>query len=197
MATVTPGVPFDGQSLGNSKPQIRNTLTAIENATAVNHFPVNSANWGKHQFVEMPVLGARPTLAASEGGLYSKNVTSTVGSTISPELFWSVNVGGPEFQVTARSTNTTPQNTTVGWTFLPGGMLMQWGFATGVGTTPVQQTFAIPFAVSGGFGPNITTGIGSGSTNVTAIVTPVDNTKFNLKSTGTGVSIYWQAIGSA
>ena len=195
--SFTPAIPADGQSLGNSKPQVRGNFTYFSNTLALNHFATNSANAGKHQFVEMPVIAARPTIIASEGGLYTKNVTSNIGPTTSPELFWSVNVGGPEYQVTARSTNVTLMAAQSGWTFLPGGLLLQWGLATGVSTGGTSQSFAINFA-SGTFGPIITTSVASGSANVGVIVVPVDNTKFTLKTVTAGATtIHWHAIGQA
>jgi hypothetical protein len=47
--TFTPGVPFDGQSLDNSRPLVRNNFTSIYDNIDENHYPPNDANDGKHK----------------------------------------------------------------------------------------------------------------------------------------------------
>jgi len=51
--SYTVGIPLDGQSLGNSKPQVRANFNQLFNFVAVNHFALNTINAGKHKFVEL------------------------------------------------------------------------------------------------------------------------------------------------
>lgn len=47
--TFTPGVPFDGQSLLNSKPMVRGNFTSLYDTVNENHYPPNDANQGDHK----------------------------------------------------------------------------------------------------------------------------------------------------
>ncbi len=132
--SFTPNIPQIGQSLGNSRPQILNNMAVLRSTIATNHYDVNDAKAGKHKYVEMPVLSVIPPgLAASEGTLYVKSVSSR------RELFYTNDTSGNEWQLTSLSnSNFATFGTDPGWTFLPGGLLMQWGTETCASGTTVS-----------------------------------------------------------
>lgn len=143
--SYTLGIPADGQSLGNSKPQVRTNFTEIFNGLAVNHIAFNALGTGKHKFLQMPEQGSAPTTGTDEGGVYTSDIKG--GFT---NLFWKQESGGaiPEKNQgeSIQMTNITPSNSTPGRSFLPGGMLIQWGSITTGGdgsNTPV--TYNVPF----------------------------------------------------
>jgi hypothetical protein len=142
--SYTLGIPSDGQSLGNSKPQVRANFTEIFNTFAVDHVGYNSGGAGRHKFVHI-VEGAAPTTGTNEGALYTSDTKG--GFT---NLFWKQESGGavPEKNQgeSIQMTNITPSNTPTGRSFLPGGMLIQWGsFTTGGDGSNTTVTFNVPF----------------------------------------------------
>lgn len=197
--TFTPNIPVSGQSLGETRDPIRNNFTYISTTLAKNHFPTNDANAGKHQKVEMPV-GSLPTGVASEGILYTKTATGS-------QLYYTPDASGNEYQMTRTiaakystfSTNsvydaTQPDNQG-GWTFLPGGMLLQYGFLTNP-----QNNDIIPFAVSFTTFAFVTLGATRNSTDdkmISVKAGSVLNNQFQVILSGSSppTGLYWQAVG--
>jgi hypothetical protein len=66
----------------------------------------------------MPEQGSAPATAVNEGGLYTKVSNGTT------ELYWRKESNGAEVQMT----DGVPTGNT---TFLPGGLMLQWGSGTG------------------------------------------------------------------
>lgn len=125
--SYTANVPVSGQSLGNSRPIINQNFQTIDTAFTVNHKNFNNAQAGKHELVQLPTAqAASPGTAAGEIALYSKDVAGV------PQLFFqkeSVAAAGADIQMTVDVVPTAAEN---GVTFLPGGMILQWGkVATG------------------------------------------------------------------
>lgn len=140
--TFVLGMPFDGQSLGNSKPQVRGNFTTIYNWGAVNHIAMNSAGAGKHFFVEMPNQASNVTIA-NECGIYAKSL----GSAAFSNVVWQQENGGADplrnQGAVIQMTNILPLNAATGRSFLPGGLLLLWGQCTsaaGGGITPDSNT---------------------------------------------------------
>jgi hypothetical protein len=203
--------PNPGQSLGGTRDQMRTNTDLLKQSLAVNHVDLDLADTGKHKFMQIPT-NPGPTLPGNlnEGLLYTKTGTNT-------NLFYSPDAGSVEYQLTRTidaqsslfSTNTQyPQAPAVafetgGWTFLPGGLILQYGTSNpgsigpSFGTTkfPISFTSA-PFIVqvsaickSSGASINNTISVNNGS--VTA-------TKFGWNwqtSTSQYTGFTWIAIG--
>lgn len=150
--TFTPGYPPNGFSLGQTKTTIRNNLDGTFQTVAVNHYDNNSANAGRHKHVEMPISASIPPgLINGETTVYSKTDAATTS-----QLFFSPDNTGNEYQITRAinaaftlfSTNTqyetVPAIVNGGWTYLPGGMLLQYG--TIVSGSSIN--FAVPFTTA-------------------------------------------------
>lgn len=131
--SFTPLIPATGQSLGNSRTQVLNNFaslrTTISNTLKPNHADVNATNAGKHLFLEMPVQtsGAANLTLSGEFGMIAQAISGV------SELFASRD-GGSYFQMTAG----TPTASSVGKSFLPGGIIVQWGV---VNISPGTITF--------------------------------------------------------
>ena len=132
--TFTPNIPTTGQSLGNTRDAIRGNFTNYFNTISVNHVDPNLADQGKHKFLQMPDQAAAPNTAANEIGLYSKDVAGN------SRLFLRQENNGAEIQLTGVS----PLVATSGYTFLPGGLILQWGQAT----LGASQTLVINFPIA-------------------------------------------------
>lgn len=161
--TYIANIPLPGDLLSKSQQDINNNFTKANSSFGRNHYPFDdgTANNGKHKFVDMPVQ-LLPAISAGEGALYVK----TAGQS---QLYYTPDAGGIEYQVTrvidasfarfatdgAYPSNATPAGATTvgGWTFLPGGLLLQYGTVTTPGNASTVIDFPIsftnpPFAIS-------------------------------------------------
>lgn len=140
--TYTLGIPADGQSLGNSKSQVRGNFTTIFNAFAVNHVAFNSLPEGVHKRVDLQEV-ANPTPPLTIDTLFCKVTSIPLG-----ELFYVRGAGGPP-NTPIQLTNGTPVNAASGFTFLPGGMIMQWGMTTLSAGSQANVAFNPTFRLAG------------------------------------------------
>ncbi len=179
------GYPQDGSSLGSTKAQIRANLDGTFETLGINHFDQNSANPGKHQYIQMPTTDRPNTTGTTEILLYNG-----VEGGVNNLYFVAPNktVANAYVQMT---TNLIPARTQKGYSWLPGGLLIQWGSQNVAASTTVDVTFAVDFATVGGFLPVITTGpVGNSA------IGTVTTHQFTFQSPPTsGVFLQWHAIG--
>lgn len=197
-------VPNSGQTLGQTRDQIRNNILDLKNSLAVNHVDLDQgAQTGKHKFVEMPQQGSAPTTIAGEAALYTKS-----GSLGTQLYYIRDSVGATETQLSSSFTPTI--NATDGFTWLPGpaatgGILLQWGQknipngAAQTGTITFPQPFRVatfPFSIT--FGYTVT---GSSTAHNVWVDNPSNTTNasfdYRIDIAGLTVNIYWMAIGLA
>ena len=131
----TSNIPQPNDDLSVSQPQILANFTEIATAFNLNHGPFNSATEGKHAFVEMPNQNAAPpTTIANEVGLYCN--TSAYSPITGPEpalLFikqFGTSAPAPLNSATGYEITTSNYIANGGWTRLPSGILIMWGFGT-------------------------------------------------------------------
>ena len=124
--TYTVGIPNDGQSLGNSKPQVRANFTDLFTFLAKNHFDLNLTNAGKHRFIEMPNVANQVTVP-DECAIYGQSL----GATPFANMVWQQESGGTDplrnQGAIIQMTNIKPTNAVKGSSFLPGGLFLLWG----------------------------------------------------------------------
>ena len=211
--TFNPNIPRPTDLLSNSQGDLLANNTNLNAIFARNHIALNVAtNKGKHTFIEMPASAGIPTpvpgLIAGEGTLYTKTATSITN------LFYTADAGAKQYQLTRAidasfalfATNTayvsSPVNSNTvsgGWSFLPGGMLFQYGIVTingSPGATAV--TYPVAFA-SPAYMLQVTAITSSSGGDQTAAirVSQGSNTGFNINSssTGTVTGFNWMAVG--
>lgn len=214
MPSYDPTIPAAGDDPSVSQGQIQTNFSTLAIDFAVNHIGYGTgAGEGKHKFVEFPAQSVKPVgLSTGEGTLYSKVAG---GAT---QLFYVTGTSTDEYRLTnlaagnfARfGTNTNyqvgPPSLYGGWTFLPGGLIMQYGsyglfdsFSSLSSSGTI--TFPIPFT-STPFNVDTTLIRQSGSTSAIATQTVVSGSigttsfKWALDSSSTKfVGILWTAIG--
>jgi len=132
-------VPLSGESLGNTRIPINSNFSLIQTAISANHIAIGAAGAGKHTFLQMPEQTTLLDTAVNELGLYAKQGSDPAEANLFFRAEDSGGGGGKEYQLTTASdTNkaTFGVNTnytlnaiayTGGWTFLPGGLILQWG----------------------------------------------------------------------
>lgn len=138
--TYTTGIPQDGQSLGSSKPQVRDNFNVLATYLGTNHVALNALNGGMHKFLQMPEQASDPSSGVNIGDLYTKEAQTYTN------LFWKQESGGADplrnQGAVTQMTNILPVNATVGRSFLPGGLLIVWGnLLSGQTTNPTLTTF--------------------------------------------------------
>jgi len=202
--TYTPNIPVTGDSLGGTRDRIRANFQEIATVEAVNHVAFNSAGEGKHKFLQMPEQPSAPTTAVDEGGFYSKVGTSPAET----NLFFRGENSGFEYQMTHVDSSLTASFSTSagvndsGWSFLPGGLLIQYGkrsiAAAGTATTityPKAFTVA-PYSITMGCITN--EGNSPGANNYfikEASITSLTDFQVTNSSSSAAKKVFWVAIG--
>lgn len=203
--SYTPNVPTIGQSLGASRPLINSNFQYLNTWAAVNHY-FNVANGGKHKFVQMPITTI-PTTAANEGALYTKVANGQ------SNLFYTCDNGTREYQITRCNDSATPfsrfgTNTAYGsppagftqeggWTFLPGGLLFQYGFYGKSGDTGSSGTVQYPTSfTTATFSVQLVGYRTSGRPFSVDSNNPPTTSNFKFVADSSGADgLYWVAIG--
>lgn len=192
----TSGYPPDGSSLGNTKAVIRDNLDGEFQVFSVDHVNQNLAGPGAHLKCSLKEISGSLPLSPFGAGyetLYSKITSSPTEGNV----FFLRGGEGAGIQLTGPGTPTISGFN--GFTFLPGGILYQWGiFApafTGDNTIGYPTTF--PNAVfnisltTDTSNANVVTVLKTGSANQTnfiaivSVIVPV-----------APVAIFWTAIGN-
>jgi hypothetical protein len=208
-------VPNSGQSLGQTRDAIRTNFSVLQTTIDQNHVDLNLANKGKHYVIQMPVTASIPVAPLPPGGLVANeaNIYAKTSSAAS-QIFFSPDASGNEYQITRAITasfalfaanaayGAPPAGTLIsgGWTFLPGGLLFQYGKFTGLGAsnTPANGTIPFPVAFTGVpflIEMTVVKDGGNGIANVSRS-TPPTNTGFTYALDGSNYAgVYWTAIG--
>lgn len=198
-------IPAATHSPASDQPIMLANNVANASIWLADHIGFNVNGSGYHQQVRMP-QESLPAVVAGFGGVYCNSATSS-GASTETNLFYTPDASGNIYQLTRTvtgnfsqfSTNATygspPAGTTWtgGWTFLPGGMLLQYGTVNpnvSVVTVnfPIQFT-NVPFSVQATINTSLVTApiISTGS---------VGKSSFKVSQSASGTQIFfWIAIG--
>lgn len=207
--SFNPNIPLPTDFLSQSQQDILTNFQTSDTSQGVNHYPYSdvTANNGKHKFVQMPE-NAAPVTAVDEGAVYTKVGVGPAETNLWFRAEDSGGGGGFEYQLTrvdaANSASFAASSAavdTAGWTFLPGGLLLQYGYrgvaANGTATTitfPRAFTTAV-YSITIG---NVTAEGNSPSANNQFISqASVSTTSFNVVNSSSSAArrVYWMAIG--
>lgn len=187
-------IPNPSDNPSNDVGTMQSNATSISNLIARDHFPFNNTSGGWHVQVTLPSFsGTTPTTIAGQGAVYVK--TDSAGQ----QALWFIRDGfaGSNVQLTT-SKILAPTVAINGCTFLPGGILMQWGR---VNTPTDGQTVTFPVMFPNAVFSIVATGqVLLSSVQATCNVLGTNQTNFQLKiPTGAGISytsVCWMAIGN-
>jgi hypothetical protein len=141
-------VPQANQTLAITQPLILNNFNAINTAFAVDHVNFNDPGQGKHNKITFPVQAVVPVFAAGDLGLFSfLNATTTKNEL---NVYKANNAGYVNVPFTASIlSNSAPIQNGSGWSYLPSGLIIQWGtVSVGItlnNTITLAVNFPIPF----------------------------------------------------
>lgn len=135
-----PNVPNPPNNPSADVGDMHTNASSIGNIMAVDHFGFNNNNGGKHQQVTMPSRGSAPTTVAGSADLYVN--TDSAGQ----QALWFIRDGFPLSNVQLTTSKIlAPTVTSNGCTFLPGGLLLQWGTVS-LNANPSNTTVTYPVA---------------------------------------------------
>ncbi|MGJ0429582.1 hypothetical protein [Methylobacter sp.] len=156
-------IPQPTDQLDDSQGDILGNFQEIYNWVAVNHVQFGgAAGQGKHTQVTLPINAAPTPTAINEVNIYADNNVLT-GLT---ELWWQRENNGERICFTALEALAN------GWTYLPSGVLLQWGTDTKTGSNQlVTLPAGNPPLILNAFYVGLTaTGIGVTGTNMATYV---------------------------
>lgn len=139
-------IPQANNRIKDSQPNLLENFKSIESFVGVNHGTFNAVDEGKHKFVTFPVQASAPATAGGDWNMYSFLNALTARN----ELYVT-NTSGQSSSFTASilSTNPNPSQNTAGWTMLPSGIMMKWGYFNGVTGLNTLNFAGPPFPNSG------------------------------------------------
>lgn len=203
---ANPNIPFATNNPSVDQPNMQTDTNSFINWTDVDHNGYNVQQGGYHtvvhcvdNVVDPPnVPPAGPLLGAGE--YYAKTVTDFATDTAA---FFQT-AGGRIIQLTM---NTTPVAATNGYSYLPGGIAIQWGQATFTSSGHTQA--AINFGTANrNFPtacfvviPNLILPVGSSTTVSSINITAISKTSFSWvyngsSQGGANIIIQWIALGN-
>ncbi len=189
----TTGIPAGPNDPSRDQPNLQENTNSIANLIAVDHVGFGLNNGGIHNHVTMPQISTPATPPSQQLILYSKN-----NGLASTELRM-IRDNEPLTDVALTTAGVTaPSRTQNGYSWLPGNILIQWGFSAslsfGLNTIP----FPFTFKFDAGFGiivtasPHFPSGTPRG--NIYIISTSINNFVCYV-SDASITNVYWHAIG--
>lgn len=133
-----PNIPQPNDRIRDSQADLLGNFQALNTFLNVNHGDFGSAQEGKHKWVTFPNQMADPTTLAAEVAIFSKPGISTGNPSalfLRKENNAAVKTGG----FTEFFTNGFLE----GWTRLPSGILLKWGFVAPSLPNPATVTFPV------------------------------------------------------
>jgi hypothetical protein len=190
--------------VSTNNPSVDQPNMTINNASvlgliAVDHVGFNANSGGTHNQVQLQVVtGTSPPagILPSTNTLYSQETGSAPLGPLG-ELFYTRGGSGTGIQLTGPSSPIASGN---GYTFLPGGLMFQWGSGA-VNTSGTATNFTFPVAFQNNFfsitlACNNTASTSPTANNVFVKSTSLSGFQVINSSSGTVTSIYWMAIGN-
>jgi len=187
-------IPNVSNNPANDVPLMQTNSASLQTLIDVDHVDFSNNNYGKHSQVTMPVQAAIPSgRIGLTGTVYTKTVATYTANNEST-LFYTPDTSGNEYQLTRTiAAKGASFGTNPGWTFLPGGLLFQFGNIT----LGVSSNTAVVFPVA--FVSSVYSVVNTllNGTNYGYSVNSVTLSGFNFNvspvfPSGTG---YWYAIG--
>ena len=156
-------VPLSGQTLGETQAPINSNFNTISTVFTADHVDYTAPGAGFHNTITFPLTNpytapvtnatvAIPGFAANQVGLYSAPTVSPVpvsnanAPMLSTQDIWlqrgEATLGNQPIPITAYNFSTSAS----GWTYLPSGLLMQWGVGTvSQNSLNVSVVYPIPY----------------------------------------------------
>lgn len=206
MSAYQPTIPQGNTKLNQSYQDIQNNFTQLNTTYGVDHVPLTDAtpNNGYHTDIHMTPFSTTTTNPTTNYPPVAPSTVATIGQifqTVSNDgwdtdtILWYKTGGSRLMQLTS---NVTPSAATDGYTFIPGGLIIQWGYVTpgvhGDNSVSLPRSFKNAFY-------NAQATMKRSSSNVDTIyctTAPASGSVSTLHfyCTSSGDPFFWFAIGS-
>ncbi len=214
MTIYQPGIPTGSVPLNQDYQNIQNNFTQLDTSFGVDHVPFSTAmSNGYHRVIRQvpfsttttnppdnyPVSQAAvpPSAPPTIGGIGQLFTAQTNDGIDLDETLYFLTGGSELIQLTRNITPKNPQN---GYSFLPGGLLMQWGVITAPGAGTILTQFItnninFPNACYNVFitvdkSSSLTRGVSVNSINATQFAISINGADLPINF------VYWMAIGN-
>ena len=209
MSMYQPGIPTGSVPLDQDYLNLQNNFQQLDTSFGLDHTPfsVNTIPQpaGYHTNIHLIPFSTTTTNAPNNQPVVQPTATGGYGQVWSAQINDGINVdealyfltgGGRNLQLTS---NFVPQVTTNGFTFVPGGVIIQWGTLSAISETTTPVTFA-------GLGcmafpnncfiviPAVSTTGGSASTLNITLLTKTGFSYYN--TSGSTRTYFWFALGN-
>jgi|SRR5271157_99693 len=199
MSGYVTGVPLPNQSLGQTQPTINTNFTVLNGNFAVDHVDFTNAppgaggNGGRHNTVTLVQQAADPIAVTTSPILYGK---STTGNTLNNDIYFRRASNDASTVVQLTTTKVNPLAAGNGSSFLPGGLMIQWGNQSFNGSQNPTVNFPTPFP-NNCFNVQLTILNTNATVPATWRLTSIAPNQFvsNVQATGAS-TLYWVAIGN-
>ncbi len=191
--TYVEGYPQDGSSLGNTRVQIRKNLDGTFETLSVDHQNQNETNPGYHAVVHWETQGSDPLTVSNITQEYTKTDSNSI------QQKWLFSTGGKAYQQTRMiDGDFSTFGTNPGWTYLPGGLILQYGVDTSVNNVPgstINYPITFPNSV---FVVVCTVQTSSSATIRFSLANAPGNGSFTTTQTASPsfTALHWYAIGN-
>jgi len=184
--TYTRDIPFATHNPSTDQPKMQVNNNSIDDIIEVDHYSFNDQNLlsGYHKIVDLVPQVAVPALPAGVGAML---LSSTNGNLV----FANAQIPAGTFLT---NSNAPPVAAIKGSTFLPGGMILQWGQGNAVGgifndtLTYGLSTVYAAFTTAATLNNNVITNIVIASPNLTIYANSDSGSPVNAL-------VYWMVIG--
>lgn len=182
-------IPQPNDIISVSQGEFLQNFMGLNSAWESNHVAFNASGEGKHKFLQMPEQSSAPTTSSNEAALYTKE-TSSIST-----LYFRKENNGTEIQMTntidpANPINPVP-NDSDGITFLPGGLIVQFGRRSAASNNGVI-TFGTAFPTDC---YSVTVTQNTNSTLQAVGINGMSTTGFTFRTVGGATPITFIAIG--
>jgi hypothetical protein len=182
---ITTNVPLPAQSLATSQPLIQGNFVTIQDAFVQDHVDYNTSGQGKHNQVTFPNFTGSIAFLSGEIGLFNQ----TAAPTNVPDIWLQRGTGTP-YPMTGCSVGSP------GWSYLPSGMLTQWGNSTVNSNSTTTISFPIAYSNPGApFTIQLTQYTQSSPVAPTITLGNFTTGTFVVNNVGPLARFYWYAVG--
>lgn len=196
--TYYTNIPAENNKPSLDQPSMQTNTNSIDGIIDIDHVGFQQALGGYHTVVHLTNQGTSPTgiptPVSAIGELFTLQSPALGTFPQDQTMWWQSGTGNP-VQMTMNFTPVLNNNS--GYTFLPGGMILQYGFQafsnTGSGST-VTYTFPFPTNIFGVL-ININDATAGSSDNI-QVNGPNNRTSFTAKTNASGPrNCFWVALG--
>jgi len=127
--------PQGTQAINATQPLIRQNFVELQTTVSANHVAIGAANTGKHSKVDIINSATHPAVVGTDVLLYNFANVLTTQQELYVKRVGALATEGIPF--------TAKGGTTTGWSYLPSGLLIKWGYSL-LATVAGEATYTFP-----------------------------------------------------